>query len=167
MRIWYYAIAGEQSAPIPEVDLVQLFAQERLREETLVWTEGLEDWQPASQFEIFFPQLEQEQDWQKDREEEVHQPWEEDSTEWVPPQSATSKKQKGARKVPLANQDSVRPWARFFARKIDIALAFMLMDWVYTFQEYWRFNTAFYQGVFLMLGFLILEPIFLVLFGAS
>lgn len=163
MRIWYYAISGEESAPIPEADLVELFAQGRLRESTLVWTEGLDDWQSAAQFEIFFPELKQEEDWR----EEVHQEGEEDSTEWTPPKPTSSKRRKTVEKSSGGDKDPLRPWARFFARKIDIALGFMLLDWVFTFTGYEHYDSTFYQGVFLMLGLLLLEPIFLVLFGAT
>jgi len=167
VRIWYYAIAGEESAPIAEDELVQMFARERLRESTLVWTEGLETWQPAAQFEIFFPTLEQEEDWRGSRQEEDHQKWEEDPTEWMPPVPPVSKKRDAAKESSSTSQELVRPWARFFARKIDIALGFMLLDWMFAFTGHGRFGTPFYQGVFLLLAFLALEPILLVLFGAT
>lgn len=76
MRLWYFAAHREESGPILESDLVQLLVQDQLREKTLVWTEGLEDWQPASNFDIFPPAHEEgvapaaedswEEDWQED-----------------------------------------------------------------------------------------------------
>lgn len=54
-RLWYYAIDGRQEGPVPEGTLVQLFQSQRLRPETLVWTETMKDWTCASSVEGLLP----------------------------------------------------------------------------------------------------------------
>lgn len=164
MRYWYYAANGEEVGPIAESDLVQLFVQERLRASNLVWTDGLEEWQPASNFESLFsikPEREAENDWEED--------WYEDEDgeeiEWEPSEEPSDNP--SAKEPAISRKESIRPWARFFARKIDIALFFMGLDFLYEYFDAAAWNTPVYQGVFLVIGFLCLEPLLLVAFGAT
>ena len=51
MSNWYYADAQRQrQGPLAAEELAQLFHQGRLRLDTLVWREGLADWQPLRDF---------------------------------------------------------------------------------------------------------------------
>ncbi|MET0808810.1 MAG: RDD family protein, partial [Pseudoxanthomonas sp.] len=51
MSNWYYADADRQrQGPLTAGELAQLFHQGRLRLDTLVWREGLADWQPLRDF---------------------------------------------------------------------------------------------------------------------
>jgi hypothetical protein len=43
---WFYESAGQQQGPVTEQDLDRLLAEGRITPETLVWREGLADWQP-------------------------------------------------------------------------------------------------------------------------
>jgi len=43
---WYYAEAGEQRGPITDVELSDLAKTGTIRDGTLVWREGMENWQP-------------------------------------------------------------------------------------------------------------------------
>ncbi|MBU6402335.1 MAG: DUF4339 domain-containing protein, partial [Verrucomicrobia bacterium] len=43
---WYYADAGKQAGPITETELVQLAQTGKITPETLVWHEGMANWQP-------------------------------------------------------------------------------------------------------------------------
>ena len=45
---WYYALNGSQQGPVPEHELAQLAAAGTISSSTLVWREGLADWQPLS-----------------------------------------------------------------------------------------------------------------------
>ena len=49
MREWYYILEDEQQGPVAEDALIRFVSEERLSPETMVWTEGLPDWTPASQ----------------------------------------------------------------------------------------------------------------------
>jgi len=43
---WYYAEAGQQVGPVAEEELLRLVETGRIRSDTLVWHEGLANWQP-------------------------------------------------------------------------------------------------------------------------
>jgi uncharacterized RDD family membrane protein YckC len=43
---WYYAEGDQQKGPITEEELVSLAQSGRVRDDTLVWHEGMADWQP-------------------------------------------------------------------------------------------------------------------------
>src|SRR5262245_13782082 len=43
---WYYAEAGEQRGPITETELSDLAKAGAIRDATLVWREGMPNWQP-------------------------------------------------------------------------------------------------------------------------
>jgi uncharacterized RDD family membrane protein YckC len=43
---WYYAVGGRQMGPVDESALDDLVRQGAVRDDTLVWREGMENWQP-------------------------------------------------------------------------------------------------------------------------
>ena len=48
-RSWFFASQGQQQGPYPEAQLHQFIASGTLTAETLVWTEGMADWQKAGE----------------------------------------------------------------------------------------------------------------------
>src|SRR3954452_10134980 len=44
---WYYVEAGKQAGPVTEADLDKLVSSGRIRADTLVWREGMPNWQPV------------------------------------------------------------------------------------------------------------------------
>ena len=53
MSNWYYADAERQrQGPLTAEELTQRFHQGRLRLDTLVWRDGLADWQPLRAFTV-------------------------------------------------------------------------------------------------------------------
>src|SRR6185437_8233210 len=52
-RMWFFARNNQQEGPIPESQLQQLFANQTLHADTLVWSDNLSNWTPASQLETF------------------------------------------------------------------------------------------------------------------
>src|ERR1041384_3287600 len=46
---WYYAENGRQVGPITDADFQALLLRGAVRDETLVWTEGMANWQPYGQ----------------------------------------------------------------------------------------------------------------------
>ncbi|HTL17468.1 MAG TPA: RDD family protein [Patescibacteria group bacterium] len=46
---WYYAENGQQSGPVDDAQLEQLVGSGRIRSDTLVWREGMANWQPYAQ----------------------------------------------------------------------------------------------------------------------
>ena len=46
-RSWFYASEGQQHGPYPEIQLRELIARGTITADTLVWTEGMANWQRA------------------------------------------------------------------------------------------------------------------------
>jgi len=46
-RSWFYAAQGQQQGPFPEAQFRSLIARNAVTADTLVWTEGMADWQRA------------------------------------------------------------------------------------------------------------------------
>jgi len=44
---WYYVDQGKQAGPVDEAQFAQLRASGKIQEETLVWREGMANWQPC------------------------------------------------------------------------------------------------------------------------
>jgi hypothetical protein len=49
MRQWHYYLGGNSCGPVPEEQLVRFLASGNLPPDSLVWTEGMEEWLPAGQ----------------------------------------------------------------------------------------------------------------------
>jgi hypothetical protein len=45
---WYYNSGGQQQGPISDAELASLLATGKITPETLVWREGMKDWQPLA-----------------------------------------------------------------------------------------------------------------------
>lgn len=52
MTIWYYAKNNKPVGPISEEELSNLLASGQIDEETLVWHDGLADWQPIGKIKV-------------------------------------------------------------------------------------------------------------------
>jgi hypothetical protein len=48
-RSWFYASEGQQQGPYPEIQLRELIARGTISPDTLVWTEGMANWQRAAE----------------------------------------------------------------------------------------------------------------------
>ncbi len=48
-RSWFYASEGQQHGPYPEIQLRELIARGTITADTLVWTEGMANWQRAAE----------------------------------------------------------------------------------------------------------------------
>ena len=46
-RSWFYASEGQQQGPYPEIQLREFIARGTITADTLVWTEGMANWQRA------------------------------------------------------------------------------------------------------------------------
>ena len=49
MSDWYYAADNEQKGPINDSELKAQLASNKIPGETLVWTDGMDNWTPANQ----------------------------------------------------------------------------------------------------------------------
>lgn len=55
VQFWYYMVDGAQVGPVPAEDLQQLALQGIIHAETELWTEGLDQWIPATHVEGLLP----------------------------------------------------------------------------------------------------------------
>lgn len=56
MQSWYYTdAAGQQTGPVSQEQLQQLAANGQINAQTNVWTEGMENWLPATQIQGLLP----------------------------------------------------------------------------------------------------------------
>lgn len=53
--MWYYLQNGQQAGPIEKGQLLDLFSQQALPVETMVWAEGMAQWERACDVPGFFP----------------------------------------------------------------------------------------------------------------
>lgn len=47
MAEWYYAVRGERMGPVAESEMADLVRGGTVKPDTLVWTQGMDDWAPA------------------------------------------------------------------------------------------------------------------------
>ncbi|MFK5955906.1 MAG: RDD family protein [Planctomycetota bacterium] len=149
MREWFYAVDETTSDPISEQELSDLFRAKHLPPSTLVWTDGMEDWEPASAYSSFFKKSKSDRD---------------TPPASVPPSEPAPKAQ-GAESL-----SAVRPWGRFFARKIDIALLFLGLDYFERMND--NFGAYQYAGSYtgvlhLLIALVFIEPLLLCSFGTT
>jgi hypothetical protein len=53
-RSWFYASEGKQQGPFPEIQLREFIGRGVIKADTLVWTEGMADWQRAGEISGLF-----------------------------------------------------------------------------------------------------------------
>lgn len=54
-KAWHYAWAGKSEGPVDDLTIRDLIRAGRIKADTLVWTEGMADWQRADQHFAFAP----------------------------------------------------------------------------------------------------------------
>ncbi len=54
---WYYAVDGKQTGPVSEEEIASLFQRGQITTETLVWREGMPNWQPLREIRNSVPAL--------------------------------------------------------------------------------------------------------------
>lgn len=97
LNIWYYAIGYTKIGPISEDKMHELYGSSKLTPETLVWTKGFDKWVPISEVEQF------------------------KSNATPPPIYPNQVHNSSNVKV-----KQIRPWARFWARMIDVYVGSIL-----------------------------------------
>ncbi|MDD2715174.1 MAG: RDD family protein [Candidatus Wallbacteria bacterium] len=99
MKYWYYHESGQQKGPIAEDEFKKLFVNGSLNANTLVWSEGLKEWQEAHTIDNLIP------------------------VSFVPPPLPTTVSQETPTLcVYVPSGPQVRPFVRFSARLIDMIL---------------------------------------------
>ncbi|MHC4380447.1 MAG: RDD family protein [Planctomycetota bacterium] len=149
MRTWYYAKAGKQFGPLEEEVLRSLFVERRLPMDTMVWTEGMANWMPASTFEVLVP---------ADAEPEAA----------TPPPPPPPPVQDEPPPMPSRKGRAVHPWHRYWARYIDIFL-YGSVGGIFLsvfYERAFTWSDLTYSMMFL-LSYAFVEPILITTFGTT
>lgn len=124
MGQWYYTIDGKQNGPVSETEFIKLFETAELGPDTLVWSEGLDDWTPALKIEGLIPT-----DFNPPPAPLPPSPndvWPESNLNARPPSGS---------QVRHRARPWVRPWVRYWARTMDFIifcfLAGIILGFVY------------------------------------
>ena len=141
-RSWHYQDGTNTIGPLPESQLKALCMSGRLQIDSLVWSEGMSEWDKASTYFVVPP--------------------------LIPTANETTKTDElgttGA--TPLLQQG--RPWTRFFARCIDIILFGISVGIVLGIfaPSLLEINDAIF-GILLTLGFVFVEPLMFANWGTT
>lgn len=99
--LWHYVRDEQTQGPIPESEIVSMFNEGRLGPTTPVWSDGMEDWVPASQVPTFQQRLAE--------------------VPLVAPQQVPQRTLRDRAEAARAEGvPQVRPWVRYFARITDM-----------------------------------------------
>ncbi|MFI5323499.1 MAG: RDD family protein, partial [Thermodesulfobacteriota bacterium] len=146
---WYFEKDNKPTGPISESNLVDIIDSGEIKRDTLLWTDSMQDWSPASQvqqFSMHFPPIPPPLPSEK---KEIKKP----NTTSIPFISNLPKEED-------ANQ--IRPWVRYFARFFDISIFSILLGIIIGI-----INPKFTDGyniIFVLIPLLLwvfVEPIFL------
>ncbi len=126
MTLWYYVEHGQEQGPLSQDEILALLKKGRMTRQTLVWSEGMQDWARAGDCEAFFPSSAS----SAEKEGELPCPTEPPplrldpvppEEEPTPPKTSSPKPQF----VPRFSQAKLgpsTPWPRYFARSIDLGI---------------------------------------------
>lgn len=145
VKQWFYSEDGEQRGPVTEETLRGMHRTGKLRDDSLVWTDGMDGWRKIDSLPG----------------------WE--ASPYESPASAMVQET-----VPVnwdgyeADGPQVRPWLRYWARTVDsfigiIAISFPLAAFLPEIEQV----PALVQGMIFLAGTLITEPLFFALFGTT
>lgn len=145
---WNYAESDQSKGPVSEDELIQLIQSGRLPRNTLVWTEGQADWQPASEIAGLLPA------------ELAPSP-----SELLPPTLRT----KGTPDDFAASGEQLRPWIRYWARLVDFLIFSLIVGVIFGIINEAALNrmndTVF--GIILLLAYIPVEPLLLMSWGTT
>lgn len=146
MRQWYYTQKGRQRGPIPESEFLKLLGTGQFDSDTLVWSEGLQDWTPA-----------------RDLDRKAT------STDAPPPPTIQEPRTSPPPILAYApSGKQVRPWVRYWARILDYLLfcfvAGIVLALVY--EPALDLPDSFF-GFALLFAYIFVEPVMLAAWGST
>lgn len=142
---WYYSKERKQLGPVTEAKLLSLLEENKIDQETLVWSTKMDEWKPLKETSLADVKTEIKED-VKNAVKGIY----------------ISPKEKNEENAPLASEP--RAFARYFARQFDliIALLALLIFWPYLLID------SEVQGVLAMMFFWVGgETIFMTNFGTT
>lgn len=142
MAHWYYNNSGLQHGPVTESEIQSLLENHRISHDTLVWSEGMEEWKPASTITIF------------------------QVSPYAAPSSDLTSDVNWSGYTPSGSQ--VRPWVRYWARSADF-LVFCLVGGIIAmiiWPQLGETNDTL-LGIILLLAYNFVEPMMLASLGTT
>lgn len=109
---WYYVKDYKQVGPVPEIKMQEMFDAGYLGSETLVWSESMTEWIPASEVESF-------------RVKTIHSP------PPLPQKPRPIPSLGEANTIRNETVSQVRPWVRYWARYFDYILFSLVVGLVF------------------------------------
>lgn len=144
MKVWHYAIENSQAGPVSPEELSQLLQQGTLTQESLIWKEGMADWEPVSAVPLFAQMASPYATPMVDANDAIH--WDDDE----------------------ATGSQVRPWIRFWARTGDTILVGMLIGVVAALVYPAFEETSDFLSNILVVAFMVpIEAVMLSVFGST
>ena len=142
MESWHYNDAGEQRGPVTAEEIKSLLASRKILADTLVWCDGMADWQPANSITEF--QL----------------------SPYASPAFDSGSETDWSGYLPSGPQ--VRPWVRYWARTFDFLLFALIFGGVATliWPEFEKMNDTL-LGILLLLAYNFVEPALLAAVGTT
>lgn len=108
MDSWYFNDCGQQRGPLPKSEILTMRAEGRIGADTLVWSQGMSEWQPAGSV----PAL------QTPAEIPASSVRETSVSPYAPPASTPDVAVDWNDYTPSGSQ--IRPWVRYWARTLDL-----------------------------------------------
>lgn len=145
MKQWFYSEGGEQKGPVPEETLREMLRTGKLRDDSLVWTDGMAEWRGIGTLPGWDPSP-YESPRSAQVEEAVPVNW--DGYEAEGPQA--------------------RPWVRYWARTVDMLVAMVLVGFVAGLVEL-QVGEEFEAllGFAILLSTLLVAPLWFALIGTT
>ncbi len=135
--VWYYKKEKEKIGPFTHDQLQKMLDQNKIEEETKVWTDSFEDWMSISELEHFsLPSYDQSPEIEIEKKEVCSN--ESDQT-----------------------QVSPRPWIRFWARMLDYSLLTLLFVFIFYFFNAFFFIKSAYSSIFICFIWIFIESFLL------
>ena len=141
-KYWYYVINNQQEGPIIESELLEMFIKGHLGPETLVWSDSLTNWTPASEIESF-------------RDNFIHSP---PSLPGVSPPVTSSEQLDESHQKSVSQ---IRPWVRYAARYIDNLLFAVIIVFIFEFAgpSIMEMNDVLFEMIIVFLWIFVEAPL--------
>ena len=157
MNSWYFNDDGQQRGPISKGEILTMRAEGKIGADTLVWSQGMSDWQPASAV----PEL------QIPAETPASSIREASVSPYAPPASDSDVPVDWSDYIPSGSQ--IRPWVRYWARTLDFLFFSLFVGVVIG-----VINPKLLEGIpetllgfILILGYNFIEPAMLATLGTT
>lgn len=140
MTQWYYSQSDAQRGPISEAELKQLLDSKTLPTDTLIWSEGMAQWLPATLLPSFAP------------------------SPYASPSATSNDQINWSGYTPSGSQ--TRPWTRYWARTVDFLLFSLVAGFAaaFVYPDFLEMSDSL-VGIILIALYNFYEPVVFAVFG--